>query len=144
MAVASVVEQKLKLAVLKRIKKLKKLRRRQRMWGIAGALCAILACAPLLMYVITGEMPMATLDTYLFMLEDWAVPIACVIVGMAGTVIFYRQYRRDKDKYDGIRAGAVALMQANEPVCECKWMPCNCKDDLLKEMNEKHDINLSY
>jgi hypothetical protein len=140
----SAVELKLKIAVFKRVKKLKKLRRRQRLWGAVGALCAVVACSPLLYYLATGSMPAISFDSSLYISGDWAVILGAVIVGLFGSMLFYAQYKRDKDKYDRIRAGAVALLQAGDPVCECKWTPCTCKDDLIKEMHEKYDINLSY
>jgi hypothetical protein len=140
----SIVEQKLKIAVFKRVKKLKKLRRRQRLWGAVGALCAVLASSPLVYFLATGSMPAISFDTSLYISGDWAFVIGAVAVGLLGAMLFYGQYKRDKDKYDKIRAGAVALLQANEPVCECKWTPCTCKDELIKEMSEKYDINLSY
>lgn len=143
-AVHSDVEKKLKLTVAKRIKKLKKLRRRMRMWGSAGAICAIIAAVPLVYYLVTGNMPAISFDNTIWISGDWAPIIGAVIVGLFGSMLFYAQYKRDKDKYDRIRAGAVEILKAGDPICECKWYPCSCKDDLAKEMNEKYDINLSY
>lgn len=138
------VDLKLKLPMSKRVKKLIKLRRHMRMWGGAGALCSVLAATPLVYYLLTGKMPSISFDESLYFSSDWMVIIGAVIVGLFGSMVFYSQYRRDKDKYDKIRSGAIALLQAGDPVCECKWTPCSCKDDLIKEMNEKYDINLSY
>lgn len=140
----SSVEQKLKLAVLKRMKKLKKLRRRMRLWGATGVTFAILACAPLLYCMATNSLPAITFENTIYIANGWSVIIGCVFIGWLGALLFYGQFRRDKDKYDKIRAGAVSLLQAGDPICECKWYPCTCKDDLIREMNEKYDINLSY
>lgn len=144
MAGPSPLEQRLKIAVFKRIKKLRKLRRRMRLWGAAGALCSIIAAAPLLYYLATGTMPAISFDSSLYISGDWAVIIGAITVGLFGSMLFYNQFKRDKDKYDKIRAGAVTLIQAGDPVCECKWTPCSCKDELIKEMSEKYDINLSF
>lgn len=138
------VEQKLKLPVQKRVKKLKKLRRRLRLWSVAGALCVAAAAAPPLLYLVTGSMPAVSFENGLYVSGDWAVVLGMILVGLLGAMLFYNQYKRDKDKYDRIRAGAVSLLQAGDPVCECKWTPCTCKDDLVREMNERYDINLSY
>jgi hypothetical protein len=140
----SVVEPKLKLAVLKRVKKLKKLRRRQRLWGAAGVTFAVVASAPLLYCLITGALPAISFGDTIYIADGWAVLVGCVFVGWLGSMLFYGQYRRDKDKYDKIRAGAVSLLQEAAPICECKWYPCTCKDDLIRELSEKFDINLSY
>jgi hypothetical protein len=140
----SVVEAKLKIAVFKRIKKLKKLRRRMRLWGAIGVVFAITACAPLVYYLATNTLPAISFDKTIFIANEWAVVIGTIMVGWLGSMLFYGQFRREKDKYDKIRAGAVALVHAGDPICECKWTPCNCKDDLIVEMKEKYDINLSY
>lgn len=138
------IEKKLKLAVQKRIKKLKKLRRRTRMWGIAGMICAITACAPLLYFLLTDNIPAVSFEKTIYISSDCAVIVGCLGVGWLGAMLFYGQYKRDKDKYDNIRAGAVDLLRAGDPVCECKWTPCTCKDDLLKHLSEQYDINVSY
>lgn len=140
----SAVESKLKLSVLKRVKKLKKLRRRQRLWGGAGVTFALLASTPLLYCLVTGALPAISFGDTVYIADEWAALAGCVFVGWLGSMLFYGQFRRDKDKYDKIRAGAVAQMQDAAPICECKWYPCTCKDDLIREMNEKFDINLSY
>jgi hypothetical protein len=143
-SVPSIVEQRLKIAVAKRVRKLKKLRRRMRLWGAAGAVCAVIASSPLVYYLATGSMPAVSFDSSLYVSGDWAVILGAIAVGLFGSMLFYNQHKRDKEKYDKIRAGAVSLLQAGDPVCECKWTPCACKDELIKEMSEKYDINLSY
>ncbi len=140
----SAVQPKLKLAVLKRVKKLIKLRRRQRLWGGAGAVFAALAAMPLLYCLATGTLPAVSFGETVYISDGWAALAGCVFMGWLGSMLFYGQFRRDKDKYDRIRAGAVALLQEGTPVCECKWYPCTCKDDLIRELNEKYDINISY
>lgn len=144
MAGNSAVEKKLKLAVLKRVKKLRKLRRRMRLWGMCGVLLAITGCAPLCYYLLTGNLPAITFENTIYIADEWAVVIGTILIGWLGSMLFYGQYKRDKDKYDKIRAGAVEMIKAGDPICECKWNPCTCKDDLIREMNERHDINLSY
>lgn len=140
----SVVENRLKPSILKRVKKLKKLRRRMRMWGSAGAACAVVAGAPPVYYLITGNMPAISFDGSLFISGDWAVIIGMILVGLFGSMLFYAQFRRVKDKYDKIRAGAVELIQGGDPICECKWTPCTCKDELTQDMSDNFDINLFY
>lgn len=144
MAGLSEFESNLKPSVRKRVNKLKKLRRRMRMWGAAGAVCAVAAGAPPVYYLATGNMPAVSFESALFLSGDWAVVIALIAVGLFGSMLFYAQYRRDKDKFDKIRAGAVELMQAGAPICECKWTPCSCKDKLAEEMSDKYDVNLYY
>jgi hypothetical protein len=134
----------LKESMKKRIKKLVKQRRRMRMWGAAGALCAVLAGAPPAYFLATGNMPALSFDGAIFISGDWAVVIGMIAVGLFGSMLCYSQFKRDKDKFDKIRAGAVELMQAGAPICECKWTPCSCKDNLAAEMSEKFDINLFY
>ena len=138
------VEQKLKLGVFKRVKKLKKLRRRMRLWGVAGIMCAICASSPLVIFIFTGALPRISVDKFLDFSGDWGTVLGMIMVGLAGTMLFYRQFRFDKEKYDRIRAGAIALIQSGDPICDCKWTPCDCKDDLIRKMSAKHDINLSY
>jgi hypothetical protein len=111
---------------------------------VAGALCAICASSPLVIFIFTGAMPSISLGQSLNLYGDWGTPVGMILVGLAGTMIFYLQYNRDKGKYDRIRAGTIALIEASAPICECKWTPCDCKDDLIRKMNVKYDINLSY
>ncbi len=144
MAGLSAVERRLKLPVLKRVKKLRKLRRRMRLWGSCGALLAVTGCGPLLYYLFSGSLPAISFDQTIYISDEWAVIAGTVLIGWLGSMLFYGQYKRDKDKFDKIRAGAVELIKSGDPICECKWTPCSCKDELIGEMNEHHDINLSY
>ncbi len=144
MAGLTEVEAKLKLPVLKRVKKLKKLRRRMRLWGACGVLLAATGCGPLLYYLLSGKLPPITFEQTLHISSEWAIIAGTVLIGWLGSMLFYGQFKRDKDKYDKIRAGAVELIKAGDPICECNWTPCSCKDDLIRLMNEDHDINLSY
>lgn len=144
MAGLSAVETRLKLPVLKRVKKLKKLRRRMRLWGACGAMLAVTGCGPLLYYLFSGTLPPISFEHTIYISNEWAVIAGTVLIGWLGSMLFYGQYKRDKDKFDKIRAGAVDLIKSGDPICECKWTPCSCKDELIGEMNEHHDINLSY
>ena len=138
------IQRNLKLPIGKRVKKLIKLRRRMRMWGSAGAVCAVIASAPLVYYLVSGRMPPISFDNAIFISGDWATVIGAVIVGLFGTMLFYGQFRRDKDKLDKLRAATVEILQSGDPVCECRWTPCSCKDSLIREMSDRYDINLSY
>ena len=138
------VRERLKLPVQRRVKKLIRLRRRLRLWGVAGVLSAITAAAPPTLYLLTGIHP-AVNDANVFdFSRAWVTPLVMIGAGLFGTLLFYRQYRKDKDKYDRIRSGAVELIRAADPICDCRWIPCDCKDNLVREMKERHDINLSY
>jgi hypothetical protein len=140
----SPIEQKLKSTFQKRIKKLKKLRRRMRMWNAAGMVCAIAASSPLVYFLFTGNMPPIVLDLPMYIAPEWAMVLSVIGVSLVGMLVFYTQYKRDKDKFDKIRSGAVSVLLSSDAVCECKWIQCSCKDNLIKEMSEKHDINLSF
>jgi hypothetical protein len=137
------VELRLKLNVSRRVKKLKKLRRRLRIWGVAEVLCIALAAWPLVMRVFLENLPFFAEGGTLFG-AGWAQVFAMVGAGFLGALLCSQQHKRDKDKFDRIRAGTIVLMEASSPVCECKWMPCDCKDELIRRMKDKYDINLSY
>lgn len=140
----SPTEQKLRPTFQKRIKKLKKLRHRMRLWNMAGILCAIAASSPLVYFLFTGNMPAIVLDLPMYIAPEWATVLSVMGVGLLGAMVFYNQYKRDKDKFDKVRSGAVSVLLSSDAVCECKWMTCSCKDRLIKEMSEKYDINLSF
>lgn len=144
MEVPSPVEQKLKLAFLQRLKKMTKLRRRMRLWGTAGAVCAVLASAPLVYFLVTGSLPAVSFDSSFYASDDWAFVIGAVAVGLFGSTVFYGQLKRDREKFDKLRAGAVEMLQSGDAICDCKWITCTCKDDLAGEMHDKYDINLFY
>jgi hypothetical protein len=144
LAGTSPVDQRLKLAFQKRMKKMMKLRRRMRLWGAAGAVCAVLATAPLIYFLITGMLPAISFDSSLFVSGDWAFVVGAIAVGLFGSMVFYNQLKRDRDKFDKLRAGAVEMLQSGEAICECKWATCSCKDELVGEMHDKYDINLFY
>ncbi len=137
------VEQRLKLNVYRRVKKLKKLRRRMRMWGVVEVLGVAAAAWTLTTRVLLNNLPFFAEGGVLFG-EGWAPVLAVVAAGILGVILCSDQYKRDKEKYNRIRAGTIALMEGAAPVCECKWLPCDCKDDLIRRMKEKYDINLSY
>jgi hypothetical protein len=144
LAVPFPVEQRLKLAFLQRLKKMTKLRRRMRLWGAAGAVCAVLASAPLVYFLVTGSLPAVSFDSSHYVSDDWAFVIGAVAAGLFGSTVFYGQLKRDRDKFEKLRAGAVEMLQSGTPVCDCRWTVCSCKDELADEMHEKYDINLFY
>ena len=138
------LEEKLKKTFLKRIEKMQKLRRSMRLWGAAGAVCAIVASAPIVYFLFTGNMPALSFDMPIYISPDWAVVIGMLAVGLFGSMVFYSQFKRAKDKLDKMRSGAVALLQSSDAVCDCNWLQCTCKDDVIRDMHDKYDINLSY
>jgi hypothetical protein len=138
------LEQRLKFTFSKRMDKLKKLRRRMRRWSAAGALCAVAASVPLVYFLFTGNLPAISFDPAPYVSGGWAAVIGMVAVGLLGSMVFYGQLKREKDKFDKIRVGAVALLQSRESICECKWAQCSCKDEIIREMSDKYDINLSF
>lgn len=138
------LRQKLKLPMQRRVKKLMRLRVRLRLWGVAGIVCAIIAATPPVLFLGTGARPAVNSGDVFTFSRGWVGPLVAIAAGLFGTMLFYRQYRRDKEKYDRIRAGAVELIRSGDPICECRWIPCTCKDDLVRQMKANHDINLSY
>lgn len=137
------VEQRLKLNMCRRVKKLKKLRRRLRMWGVGEVLAIALAAWPLVTRVFLDTLPIFSEGGALFG-AGWAQVLAMVAAGFVGALLCAQQYKRDKDKFDRLRSGTIVLLEAASPVCECKWLPCDCKDELIRRMKDKYDINLSY
>lgn len=137
------VESRLKENVSRRVKKLKKLRRRMRIWGVGEVLAIALAVWPLVTRVFLDNLPFFSEGGALFG-AGWAQVLAMVAAGFVGALMCAQQYKRDKDKYNHIRSGTIVLIEAASPVCECKWLPCDCKDELIRRMKKKYDINLSY
>lgn len=137
------MELRLKLNVSRRVKKLKKLRRRLRLWGVCEVIAIALAVWPLVTQVFLNNLPFFS-DNGLLFGAGGAQVLVFVAAGFVGALLCSQQHKRDKDKFDRIRAGTIVLMEAASPVCECKWLPCDCKDELIRRMKDKYDINLSY
>ena len=98
------VELRLKVNMGRRVKKLKKLRRRMRLWGVGEVIAIGLAVWPLVTRVFLENLPFFSEGGVLFG-SLWAQVLAMVAVGFVGALLSAQQYKRDKDKYDRLRAG---------------------------------------
>lgn len=73
----------------------------------------------------------------------WASPIVVLLIGAVVGTAGFTQRSYFKRKYDILRETTMAVMQAN-PICNCFWQPCSCKEDFIVDMDHHHNINLSY
>jgi hypothetical protein len=123
---------KLNYAFSKRRGKLLKYRRQMNLCSAVGAVgLAVLALA--LLRFPGADSPFAA----------WAAPLILLLVGGVIATAGFTQRSYYKRKYDRLRETTISVMQAY-PICNCFWQPCSCKDDFIADMDERHNINLSY
>jgi hypothetical protein len=69
-------------------------------------------------------------STFLFILG-----ITVEIISLLLLVYSMQQYKKEKKKYDEIRR--ETMNSFSQPICNCNWSECTCKDDFIEEMDKK-------